>query len=203
MERFTYSTALVGLANHAGPIYCDTSFLLDLFARHLQNIGHSPDLSRKQERITAASQFFFDAQADKRAFVTSIFGVEESFQALCFHFVREEVVAAGLRSWKELRDQDLKRFSHALDAGRRLVHEFDVFLKEKEVDILALGQQPRGQPPILEAHIGADARMISAAVAVDVMDVFHYVTMLRFGIAIAASSDRDWLLFPTGKLITW
>lgn len=204
MEKLSYSTAVLGLTDDVGPIYCHTSFAVEVFMHRLQNIGAAPSPGKYQARITAAAHFFYDAKQAGHTFVTSALAIHDAFRLLAFYYVDEDILASKGKhaSWRDYRTVDAAGFQASLDAGRRLTLQFDLFLKETEIDVLAHGRQPAGRPPVLEAHIVADARMFATAFPGDVSLCFHYATMLRFGIEIAACSDPDWEKFSVGKVVT-
>jgi predicted nucleic acid-binding protein len=193
-----------GLAAVAGPVFCDTSFLLDAFTRHLQLTAQGATLtSPVQKRLEQAYDFLKRAQAEKTRLATSLLVLEELYHKLLFKFVLSAVAAAGHKGWKDFRAKDETEFLAKLNEGRRLVMECETLLLENMVDQLTHGRQPGGSSnrTVLERNIAAAARLLLDKYAVDTMDGFHYAAMLRFGIEFAASSDRDWKQFPSGTLV--
>lgn len=148
---------------------------------------------------------FFDlAGQNGTQFLTSVFAVEEGFHLLLMRRLLATVRAhATYSTWKDYRAADPAGFSADLDLGRRAFIEFETMLKLLAIDILAIGGQVYPKQPILEAHIIADAKRLLAALEVDAMDAFQFATMSRFKIDQAASSDSDWLMFPSGTLYTF
>ena len=188
-----------------GTIYCDTSFLLDLFAEYLASSGRPPILSSRQaNRARQAKSFFDDAKTLGVTFLTSVFAVEEGMHILLVRDINTAMKSAGsYLNWKDFRRSDPAGFTAALNLGRRAMLEFETLLKLLAIDVLAMGKQPPPKPPVLEAHVIADAKLLLSGVEVDAMDAFQFVTMRRFDIDRAASSDVDWLMFPSGTLYTF
>jgi hypothetical protein len=160
--------------------------------------------SRQENRARQARLFFELAGQNGAQFISSVFAVEEGFHLLLMRRLLAAVRAQpNYRTWKDYRAKDPIGFRADLDLGRRAFIEFETMLKLLSIDILAVGGQVYPKQPILEAHIIADAKRLLAALEVDAMDAFQFATMNRFKIDQAASSDSDWLMFPSGTLYTF
>ena len=202
MDRHTYASGpLAGLDD----LYCDTSFLLDIYAASLLTTAEPPVLSSRQEqRAEQADRFFRRCIGLGAQVVTSVLALEEAFHVLLWQFVREDINDSNgaWRNWKQYRAADTARFLEALDSGRQEMMDFDTFWRTEGILLLHGGQQLVG-PPISELHLVNDARQLVDRLEVDVMDAFHYSAMRRFGLSNAASSDSDWAVFPSGRLYTF
>ncbi len=186
-------------------VYCDTSYLLDLYAGALIAAGKNLGLSTTQlNRVQAVTSFAADARTQNVEFVTSIFAVEEAFNKLVFQHVNAAAARAvpPIKGWKAFRAAEPAAFVAALTAGRAEVRAFNLLLKSHSIDVLCFGRQPSRSVPVLEHAVIVFAEMLLQLYPVDGMDAFHYATMRRFNIAHAAASDRDWMAFPHGTLFT-
>lgn len=202
MDRHQYASGpLPGLDS----LYCDTSFLLDLFSSHLLTSNEPPVLtSRQRMRVDAAHAFFLRCQEADAQVLTSVFAIEEAFHVLLWQFVREDIRESHGRwkTWKQYRLQSADQFLVALESGREDLAEFDTWWRDAGILLLHAAQHPRGRV-VSELHTINDARTLLDRLEVDVMDAFHYSAMRRFGLANAASSDADWTEFPVGTLYTF
>jgi hypothetical protein len=186
-------------------IYCDTSFLLDLFADDLRRRGSNLGLSGTvTARIQQVTTFFADASANGNKFFTSLLAIEEAFHALLSREIKVRMRRANppFTNWKDFRVADRSSFDEALKVGRTLINDFDGFTKAKNIDVLSFAREPNVFNLILEQQVIAYGRGCLTSFEAECMDAFQFASMRRFGFQYAASSDPDWLIFPFGSLYT-
>lgn len=185
-------------------VYCDTSFLLDLYSHSRITRGLPARITGTQrQRLLHVRAFVNEAKNNGTVFVSSIFAVEEAFQKLLFQPVYEAMQqhATRFNKWKDFRTGDQAGFQQAIGFGRGFVVEFDSLIQQENIEILQFGRQT-AQLSVLEHQVISFAREILRLYDTEAMDAFHYAVMRRFGITHAASSDVGWLAFPNGTLIT-
>lgn len=155
-------------------------------------------------RAEQAASFLRDGQAQGIRFVTSMLAIEEAFHQVYMKFLRQEMrgQTPPLSKWKDLRMANRPAFDRALGHGRKLLELLDAYIKASAIDVLTFGRQPDGRPAVLEHQVISFVRACLSRYEVDCMDAFQFAAMRRFGIQHAASSDRDWLSFPSGTLFT-
>lgn len=186
-----------------GLVYCDTSFLLDIFSHDASTRGRKPKvLVGQAARAKRAADFRVDASSLGVVFITSIFAVEEAFHKLLSVPILKAANLAGHKDWKVFQSVEPTLFAAAVDVGRNAIVAFDLFLAMSNIDVLAMGRQPYPKPPILEAQVQKLMKMYLLKYEVEAMDALHYATMRKFSILAAASSDRGWLQFSRGTLFT-
>lgn len=197
-QTFTYRARPKGLP---GPAYCDTSFVVDLFAyAHPKVIGGASVATRG--RIKDAHAFYIWARGESLDFYVSILVIEEAYQLLLFSPIRTAAKAATLNSWKDLRAKRPSEFAKALADGRQAVAVFHNFMKGSGLQVLAFGDGPLVGRLLREPRTCRYARALLTGYEADVMDAFHFAVMRRAGLELAIASDSDWSNFPFGTLVT-
>lgn len=197
-QTFTYRARPSGLAAR---VYCDTSFVIDLFAYAHPTVLGSAGV-RARSRVNDAQAFYVWAKGQGLEFYVSLLAIEEAYQLLLFTPVRAATSAGRFKGWKDFRAADSAAFTASLKAGRQAVGTFNTFLRGSGLQLLTFGAGPFSGLLVREARVTRYARALIASYESDVMDAFHFALMRRAGIEVAAASDHDWTKFPFGTLIT-
>lgn len=195
MNALTYADRPAALERVA---YCDTSFILDLFAESRPAV--LPSTSRARTR--AALEFYVWARQKGVVFVTSFLAIEECYQKLLFSEVTLVRRKYGHDNWKKLRIEKPSEFQAALSRGRAAVATFQTFMRGSGIELIAFGSGRFAHLLPREPRICLYARRLLARYETDAMDAFHYALLRRCRISLAVSSDRDWKEFPYGTLVT-
>ena len=200
MNTHRYVSRPAGLV---GPAYCDTSFVLDLFAH--ANPNHMTQASRaSKQRATDAHAFYDWARLQGVDFYMSILVIEEAYGKLLFGPITQHLSSSrsGYRSWKELRNRDPAAFQSLITQGRQAVGTFQRFLQGIGIALITFGRGRFAGTTMNEHRICRYARAVLSLYETDAMDAFHYAIMRRCGWSLAIASDRDWTQFPIGTLVT-
>lgn len=187
----------------SGPVYCDTSFLIDLFSvltfPPASFSGLNPFV---QARAKAAGGFYSWASAQRLELATSLLALEESYQTVLFSDIRQGARRARHNTWKDWRTADPTAFRRALRAARGALNTFQSFFDASNISLITFGQGSFRRFVPRDPRIVGYARAILLRHEVDTMDAFHYALMRVARIDSAASSDGDWVSFPWGTVIT-
>lgn len=186
-----------------GPVYCDASFLLDLYTASGAPTANFMALNPfVRARATAAVAFQVWAQASGIGLCTSLLGVQECYHKMLFSNIKAGAGKAGHRTWKDWRANDPAAFKLAMRQGRGALHNFHAFFQRSGIMLLSFG--PITSIGVLprDPRIVGYARAVLVRYDADTMDAFHYALMRVRGISTAASSDADWVSFPWGTVVT-
>ena len=199
MLTHTYRSRPAGLDRLA---YCDTSFILDLFAHANPSALGSASAAAKA-RTADAHGFYIWARLQGIQFYVSVFAIEEVYHKLLFLPINSYIRSnAGYSSWKRLRAQDPTTFNALITIGRSAIGSFQNYVRGSGLALITVGAGPFSGIWLREARLCRYARALLALYDAEAMDAFHYALMRRCGITLAVSSDRDWTAFPHGTLIT-
>lgn len=185
-----------------GPIYCDASYILDLYTYAHKAPSFAGIKPWLKARCLAAHGFYIWARVERVEFVTSFLALQECYHRFVFSEIKDEVQRRGLRSWKDLKRDDQAEYNRLLARGRQHVGDFHTFFRGSGVSVMAFGSGALSQMLLREPRIARYARGILATCHVDTMDAFHYAIMRRAGIDVAASGDRDWHALPYGTIVS-
>jgi predicted nucleic acid-binding protein len=188
--RYTYSDRPTLPAR----IYCDTSFLLDVFASRYPPVSLDPV---KRARAHDAGAFLTWGRSQGTTFCTSLLAFQEAFQRLQF---AEILKRSG--NWKQFRSSNPADFAALLHRGRRTARKFVRSLDGEGIQTLEFGIGELVNTLLRERLVVRYARQILRRYGIDSADAFQYVLARRAGILAAVSSDADWANLPFDPIIT-
>lgn len=182
----------------AGPVYCDASFLMDLFVDH---VGPANLAGHLKNRAKNGHAFYIWARLQGVTFVTSFLALQECYHNVLFGELRTQWKTAGYQSWKEYRRNDPAGFAATMSRARGILARFHTFFTVSGIKLVTFGTGTWTGLLLREPHLTRYARGVLATCHVDTMDAFHYAIMRRCRIDAAVSTDRDWTSLPKGTLV--
>jgi hypothetical protein len=184
-------------------VYCDTSFLIDLFTALKVPPASFKSLNPfVQARATAAAGFYTWARSQSIELATSLLAIEEGYHTVLFSDLRLQSKKAHHANWKAWRGADPIGFKKAFGVGRGALTDFHSFFESSGIALITFGQGTFARFVPRDPRIVGYARAILLRYEVDTMDAFHYSLMRVTRIETAASSDGDWAVFPYGTVIS-
>lgn len=172
-------------------VYCDTSFLFQLYiAADANRLAKLQGVEQQEAR--AAGLFFRWAKQKGVRFVASILALEEIANLLVLGPVREEATSRNIRGWKALRRSDLATFTTLLARGRKAARRFHGFFVASEIRLVGGGRFSDSSSSNLPRRVYQFARLLLAKHELDAMDAYHIALARYCRIDWAASADADW-----------